>query len=76
MTTTIDSNRQRIRRSRGPNGASLAKRTFVALLPHERDELERLAELECRTCSAMARIYLVRSMKVDPNFREEVADES
>lgn len=59
-----------ITRSRGPKGALAAKRTVVALLPHEREELERLAALDSRTYSAMGRIYLIRGMKADPNYRE------
>ena len=56
-------------RSRGPKGSLEAKRTAVALLPEERAELERLAALDSRTYSAMGRIYLMRGMKADPNYR-------
>lgn len=61
-----------IRRSRAPKGV-LGSRTFIALLPHERAELERLAGLDNRTWSAMGRIYLIRGMKQDPNYHEPAA---
>ncbi len=65
-----------IRRSRAPQGAGRGFRTFIALLPQERAELERLAELDNRTWSAMGRIFLVRGMKTDPNYRDEVVAQS
>ncbi len=61
-------------RNRAPNGALESQRVFVALLPEERAELIRLADLYNRTWSAQARIYLVRGMKTDPNCRRASLD--
>lgn len=65
-----------VRRNRAPNGALERQRVFVALLPEERAELIRLAEVYNRTWSAQARIYLLRGMKTDPNLRHGSLDDA
>lgn len=67
MTTTANQSRPGIPKNRAPQGTS-AKRLLVALLPDERADLDRLAGLDNRTASAMARIYLLRGMQSDPAF--------
>lgn len=68
MTTPANQSRTGIPRNRAPQG-TVAKRLLVALLPDEREELDRLADLDNRTHSAMARIFLLRGMQADPAFK-------
>lgn len=49
-------------RSRAPKGAGGAGRFNIALLPNERAELQRLADAEGRTMSAMARVLVLRGL--------------
>jgi hypothetical protein len=47
---------------RAPNGVDSKRRLRVALMPSEREELERRALAEGRSISALARLYLLRGM--------------
>lgn len=49
-------------RSRAPNGAGVAGRFNIALLPAEHAQLKRLAETDGRTLSAMARVLVLRGI--------------
>lgn len=49
-------------RSRAPKGAGGAGRFNIALLPNERAELQRLADKDGRTMSAMARVLVLRGL--------------
>lgn len=51
-----------IPRSRTPKGTGQAGRINLSLLPEERDKLQRLADADCRTLSAMARVLVLRGM--------------
>lgn len=50
-------------RSRAPKGVDLLRRVNIALMPDERDALQRRAAADGRTDAAMARIYLLRGMQ-------------
>lgn len=71
MNSSANSARPGIPRTRSPAGCDRLHRVNVALMPDERDELIRLAALDNRTYSAMARIYLIRGMQADPSFNPE-----
>lgn len=58
-------------RSRSPNGIGSSNRVNIALYADERREVERLASLDNRSASSMARIFMLRGMAADPNFKPE-----
>lgn len=49
-----------VQRSRTPKGTGQAGRINLSLLPEERAKLQRLADADCRTLSAMARVLVLR----------------
>ena len=59
----VPSQKENLPRQRAPSGVDTARRLRVALLPAERAELERRAEEDGRSISAMARIFMVRGMR-------------
>lgn len=71
MSSNANQARPGIPRTRAPAGCDRLNRVIVSLMPDERTELIRLAALDNRTYSAMARIYLLRGMQADPNFNPE-----
>lgn len=68
MPKTPSKCRAEAKRNRSPNGVGSEKRVNIALYPEERAEVERLAVLDNRSTSAMARLFILRGMTTDPNF--------
>lgn len=62
ITVMPKSQKVKLPRRRAPNGVVTQSRLRMALRPDELEELERRAEADGRTLSAMARIFMVRGM--------------
>ena len=73
MSTRAKQSQPGIPKNRAPKGTE-AKRLTVALLPEERTALDKLATIDSRTSSAMARIYLLRGMLADPTYQNLSAE--
>lgn len=65
MTNATNPIRKGPPKHRAPKGVDSLRRVNLPLMPEERAELERRATLDGRTCSAMARIYVIRGMAAD-----------